>query len=63
MSSVDSIVSDLIISNKNDHHFGFGAEKGIQETYQNDTTVHQRIADPRLNFELFCDWLKTGLVV
>jgi hypothetical protein len=25
--------------------------------------VHQRIVDPRLNFELFCDWLKTGHVV
>jgi hypothetical protein len=26
-------------------------------------TVHQRIVHPRLNFELFCDWLKTGHVV
>jgi hypothetical protein len=26
-------------------------------------TVHQRIVDPRLNFELSCDWLKTGHVV
>jgi hypothetical protein len=26
-------------------------------------TVQQGIADPRLNFELFCDWLKVGHVV
>jgi hypothetical protein len=25
--------------------------------------VHQRIVDPRVIFELFCDWLKTGHVV
>jgi hypothetical protein len=25
--------------------------------------VHQRIVDPRLNFEMFCDWLKIGHVV
>jgi hypothetical protein len=29
----------------------------------NTTTVHQRIVDPRRNFEQLCDWLKTGHVV
>jgi hypothetical protein len=26
-------------------------------------TVYQRMVDPRLNFRLFCDWLKPGQVV
>ena len=29
----------------------------------NTSTAHQRVVDPRRNFELLCDWLKTGHVV
>ena len=31
----------------------------VSDRYAPSVTVHQRIVDPRLNFELFFDWLKT----
>jgi hypothetical protein len=32
-------------------------------TPRHSDALHHRIVEPRLNFELFCDWFKMGHVV